>query len=138
LAVGLKPLFRPGKTQRSSQKHLSTTVTCNSDDVSAPQDIVSVYKNQEQQQITMIATFPTLNLLDQDKSSLTTNQWTLINNLINSFDMNRSLPLARRFLAEHPNNALPKLRFKIPNYFDDLVANGYRIMHSFIEKKSQL
>ncbi|CAF3464665.1 unnamed protein product, partial [Rotaria sp. Silwood2] len=55
--------------------------------------------------------FPTLNLLQSDKSTLTVDQWNLLSNLSHCYDEYSGLSVGERFMLEQ--NVLPfKLRFK--------------------------
>ncbi|CAF4835342.1 unnamed protein product [Rotaria sp. Silwood1] len=63
-------------------------------------------RNAENRELT------TINLLDQDRSLLTTDQWTLLSNLIHSYDEHNALTVAKDF-AKDLNSSHPKLRFKI-------------------------
>ncbi len=53
-----------------------------------------------------------MNLLDQDHSTLTTDQWTLLSNLIHSYDEHNGLAAAKEF-AKELDSLHPKLRFKL-------------------------
>ncbi|CAF2909536.1 unnamed protein product [Rotaria sp. Silwood2] len=54
---------------------------------------------------------PTLNLLKLDQSTLSTDQWNLVSNLVHCFDENSGYAFVERFIEEQ--NRLPlKLRFK--------------------------
>ncbi|CAF1208114.1 unnamed protein product [Rotaria sordida] len=70
--------------------------------------LVPVRSRQNEQSIKL----PTLNLLDQDRSLLTTDQWNLLSNLIHSYDEHNALTFAKNFVNEI-NSLHPKLRFKI-------------------------
>ncbi|CAF2676467.1 unnamed protein product [Rotaria sp. Silwood2] len=63
-------------------------------------------KNQRPQKL------KTLNLLHQDHSLLTTDQWNLLSNLIHSYDEHNALTVATNF-AKDFNSLHPKLRYKI-------------------------
>ncbi|UJR34839.1 hypothetical protein I4U23_027620 [Adineta vaga] len=76
---------------------------------------------------------PTLNLLGRDVSSLAGEQWILLNNLVCSFDINRPRTLAHRFITEHTADLYPKICFKIPDYYNDLITTMYSVTHSFID-----
>ncbi|CAF1101538.1 unnamed protein product [Rotaria sordida] len=54
----------------------------------------------------------TLNLLEQDRSLLNSDQWTHLSNLIHCYDEHNVLPAAKDFLKEL-DSLQPKLRFKI-------------------------
>ncbi|CAF1412742.1 unnamed protein product [Rotaria magnacalcarata] len=54
----------------------------------------------------------TINLLDQVRSLLTTIQWTLLSNLIHSYDEHNALAIAKDFVKDI-NCFYPKLRYKI-------------------------
>ncbi|CAF1371125.1 unnamed protein product [Rotaria sordida] len=55
---------------------------------------------------------PTLNLFDQDRSLLTTDQWALLSNLIHSYDKHNALVVAKDF-AQSINNLHRRQRFKV-------------------------
>ena len=53
-----------------------------------------------------------LNLLERDQSLLTNEQWSLLSNLIHSYDEHSALPVARNFMNELDRKPA-KIRFKI-------------------------
>lgn len=56
----------------------------------------------------------------------------LLGNLVHSFDINRPRALARRFIRDHSFESYPKICFRIPDYYHDLITSMYSVTHSFI------
>ncbi|CAF3588227.1 unnamed protein product [Rotaria sp. Silwood1] len=103
-ACRLEKCFQVGmcvESIRCSQTHRKKNNTA-----SLALDQMSIQNNTRSQMIR------TLNLLEQDQASLTTNQWTLLSNLIHSYDEHNALATAQNFMNEI-NSLHPKLRFKI-------------------------
>jgi hypothetical protein len=74
-----------------------------------------------------------LNLLQHDNSSLSTDQWTLLSNLVHSYDGHNALPIANNFMKEI-NSLHPKLRLKIDlNKFDGIITSIYQSIEPFIQ-----
>ncbi|CAF4226227.1 unnamed protein product, partial [Rotaria sordida] len=74
----------------------------------ASSKLVPVISQKNEQSLKL----PTLNLLDQDRSLLTTDQWTLLSNLISSYDEYNALVVAKDFV-QSINNLHPRPRFNV-------------------------
>ncbi|CAF1436923.1 unnamed protein product [Rotaria sordida] len=74
----------------------------------ASSKLVPVISEKNEQSLKL----PTLNLFDQDRSLLTTDQWALLSNLIHSYDKHNALVVAKDF-AQSINNLHPRQRFKV-------------------------
>jgi len=89
-------------------------------------EIINQKNNQPQQ-------FGTINLLEQDQSLLNTDQWTLLSNLIHSYDEHNALPVGKAFMKEL-ESLHPKLRFKIePKKIVEIVTVFYQATEPFIQ-----
>ncbi|CAF1000989.1 unnamed protein product [Rotaria sordida] len=74
-------LFRSPYSKRINKKSLSTST-----------DLIKIV-NQ-----TQIQMLPTLNLLQSDISTLTNDQWTLLSNLVHSYDERKTSSICRRMI----------------------------------------
>ncbi|CAF2928236.1 unnamed protein product [Rotaria sp. Silwood2] len=73
---------------------------------------------------------PTLNLLQSDKSLLTTNQWTLLTNLFYCYDESQLFQCSQRFTDAH--NDLQSNYVISPALVDDLVVAIYNTVKSYL------
>jgi hypothetical protein len=80
---------------------------------------------------------PTLSLLRSDRSTLNTNQWNLLSNLIHCYDEHSGLLMGYHFISGQ--NALPlKLRYKIEPVGEFVTANMSRVQRIFEKNRDCL
>ncbi|CAF4191984.1 unnamed protein product [Rotaria sp. Silwood2] len=95
-------------------------------------------RNADTEQATFVCNFggqceinvPTLNLLQSDKSLLTTNQWTLLTNLFYCYDESQLFQCSQRFTDAH--NDLQSNYVISPALVDDLVVAIYNTVKSYL------
>ncbi|CAF2566542.1 unnamed protein product [Rotaria sp. Silwood2] len=87
-------------------------------------------RNAEFEQLT------TWNLLQSDKSLLNSNQWTLLSNLIHSYDASKLLAIAQRLMNE--NNILQSVEMSNPILMEEFVKGAYETSGTYLRSNRDL